>query len=82
MSHSNVSISFSVDSQPQLMKFDPQDGTITPYPSHAGQYREWHGQAAWLYDPWSGNKRSPMDIGTDTLGRAIDSRGSVLTTKG
>ena len=55
----------------ELMKFDPQDGSEKPYPSHAGQYREWHGLTAWLINPWTGEKRDPRDIGSDVTGILI-----------
>lgn len=51
-----------------LMLFDPAFGTERPYPSHAGQWRDYHGKKAWLYNPWTGNKRHPLDIGTDPFG--------------
>lgn len=55
----------------ELMKFDPVDGSEKPYPSNANQYRNYHGDVAWLYNPWSGDKRDPRDIGSDALGVAI-----------
>ena len=58
--------------QNNLMKFDPQNGSEKPYPSHANQYREWHGQTAWLINPWSGTTRDPRDIGSDVTGILID----------
>jgi len=54
-----------------LMKFDPASGIERPYPSEAKQYRDYHGQVAWLYNPYSGYKRDVRDIGTDTFGVAI-----------
>ncbi len=51
--------------QDALMKFDPQTGDKKPYPSHVEQYRDYHGKTAWLYNPWTGAKRDPRDIGTD-----------------
>ena len=59
--------------QQELMKFDPSDGSEKPYPSHAQQYRDYHGPRAWLYNPWVGCKRKPLDIGTDVFGVAIRS---------
>ena len=58
-------------SQNKLMKFDPAYGTPKPYPSHAAQYRKWHGQVAWLFNPWTGMQRDPRDIGSDVTGLAI-----------
>lgn len=34
--------------QQNIMKYDPATGEATPYPSHAQQYRDWHGAIAWL----------------------------------
>ncbi len=57
--------------QHSLMLFDPQTGDATPYPSEACQYRLWHGLTAWLFNPWTGQRRLPGDIGTDVQGVAI-----------
>ena len=57
--------------QDEIMKFDPSTLDEKPYPSHAGQYRDYHGPSAWLYNPWSGEKRHPLDIGTDVFGVGI-----------
>lgn len=61
-----------------LMKFDPTDGSEKPYPSEAGQYRGWHGRVAWLFNPWTGEKRHPADIGSDVTGLLIRAPGEVL----
>ena len=58
-------------SQQTTMKFDPQSGNKLPYPSHAAQYREYHGKTAWLFNPWIGNKRAAPDVGSDTFGHLI-----------
>ena len=60
-----------MQSQDTLMRFDPAWGTEKPYPSHALQYRGYHGRIAWLYNPWTGEKRDPRDIGTDPYGILI-----------
>lgn len=57
--------------QSALMKFDPALGTERPYPSNAYQWRDYHGQMAWLYNPWTGKHRHPLDIGSDVMGVAI-----------
>ena len=57
--------------QDTLMRYDPTDGSEKPYPSHAQQYRIYHGTVAWLINPWTGMKRTPEDIGTDCFGYAI-----------
>ena len=51
-----------------LMKFDPVRGFDRPYPSVASHYREYHGSAAWLFNPYTGTYRDPRDIGSDPLG--------------
>jgi len=58
-------------SQDKLMKFDPATREEKPYPSHSTQYRDHHGGNAWLYNPWTGDKRHPLDIGSDVFGVAI-----------
>lgn len=58
--------------QNALMKFDPATGAENPYPSHAAQWREYHGLGtAWLFNPWTGARRDARDVGSDLLGRAI-----------
>ena len=54
------------------MLYDTAYGMKNPYPSHATQYRKWHGHIAWLYNPWTGKRRHPMDIGSDVIGLAIN----------
>lgn len=58
--------------QERLMRFDPASGDAAPYPSHAKQYRDWHGTVAWLFNPWTGTKRDPRDIGGDPWGLMIE----------
>lgn len=63
------------DPQPQVMLFDPSTGTPTPYPSHAGQWRLFHGKTtAFLFNPWTGARRTAGDVGTDPFGHAIKSK--------
>ena len=57
--------------QESLMRFDPAFRTEKPYPSHAAQYRSYHGDIAWLYNPWTGTPRHPSDIGSDPFGLLI-----------
>ncbi len=58
--------------QDTLMKFDPATGEEQPYPSHADQWRKWHGKAtAWLFNPWTGDRRGAGDVGSDTFGQLI-----------
>lgn len=49
--------------------FDPATGKRMTSPVSADEYRMMNGQVAWLYNPWTGDKRDPRDIGTDVFGR-------------
>jgi hypothetical protein len=58
--------------QHTLMRFDPATREEQPYPSHADQWREWHGKrTAWLYNPWTGTQRRAEDVGSDVTGLLI-----------
>jgi|GEM_PF-5313642 hypothetical protein len=57
--------------QHTLMKYDPATGEERPYPSNAADWREWHGLSAWLFNPWTGEKRDVRDIGSDVHGLLI-----------
>jgi hypothetical protein len=61
-----------IEMQNNLMKFDPATRDAKPYPSHANQYRAYHGKVAWLYNPWTGSQRDARDIGSDITGLLID----------
>jgi hypothetical protein len=63
--------------QDVLMKFDPATGEERPYPSHATQWRNWHGGAAWLFDPWTGERRNAHDVGSDVHGLLIAPTGTL-----
>ena len=67
--------------QETLMKYDPQSGDTLPYPSHAKQYREYHGCAAWLINPWTGEPRHALDVGSDVRGVSIYVSGEPLIAK-
>lgn len=54
-----------------LMKYDPATGKEKPYPSNAEQYRIYHGNVAWLYNPYTGEIRNAQDVGIDCFGYAI-----------
>ena len=58
-------------SQEALMVFDPATGSGKPYPSHAHQWRSFNGKTAWLFNPWSGTRRSAEDVGSDIYGMLI-----------
>lgn len=53
------------------MLFDPATGKQFPYPADPYEYRNYHGPMAWLYNPYTGDARNPLDIGTDVFGYAI-----------
>ncbi len=65
--------------QDRTMKFDPATGDAKPYPSHAGQWRNYHGAMAWLFDPWSGRRRNAHDVGMDCYGLLVIPSGDALT---
>lgn len=58
--------------QKALMRFDPATGEPKPYPSHADQWREYNGSAAWLFNPWTGQRRDARDVGSDVQGQLIE----------
>jgi len=49
------------------MKFDPETGIKIPNTTPE-LYRETHTGVAWLFNPWSGDKRDSRDIGSDVFG--------------
>ena len=58
--------------QQTLMKVDPATGEPNPYPSHAEQWRDWHGRStAFLFNPWDGTRRKAGDVGSDPFGLLI-----------
>ena len=57
--------------QQSLMAFDPTTGEPQPYPSHAEQWRKYHGKLAWLFNPWTGTRRLASDVGYDPFGCLI-----------
>lgn len=56
------------------MRYDPVTRKEFPYPSHAKQYRKWHGRTAWLFNPWTGDNRDARDIGSDIEGLLIEDK--------
>lgn len=54
-----------------LMLYDPATGVEKPYPSHVSQWRDYHRNVAWLFDPWRGTRRAASDVGSDPFGFAI-----------
>lgn len=58
--------------QQTVMQWDPATGEPEPYPSHAAQWRDFHGHvAAWLFNPWEGGRRDALDVGSDPKGLLI-----------
>lgn len=57
--------------QQSLMVCDPATGEEKPYPSHAEQYRKYHGEVAWIFNPWTKEQRDARDIGSDIFGHLI-----------
>lgn len=57
--------------QLQPMIVDPTTGHPSPSPKIAAEYRAYHGLQAWLFNPWTGVKRHPADIGSDVQGVLI-----------
>lgn len=69
--------------QQTLMKYDQATGQEKPYPSHAKQWRDWHGaKTAWLFDPWTGQRRTASDVGMDTTGILIIPEGEEIFASG
>lgn len=54
-----------------LMKYAPTNGVQCPYPSNPSDYRGYHGKAAWLYNPYTGDIRTAEDVGNDVFGYLI-----------
>jgi len=52
---------------PIYMKFDPETGLKIPSTTPE-LYRENHTGVAWLYNPYTGDKRDSRDIGSDVFG--------------
>ena len=53
------------------MKFDPATGWNRPDPSNAGEWRKFNGECAWLFNPWTGDRRRACEVGSDTFGQLI-----------
>lgn len=54
--------------QDAVMLFDPVTKGDKPFPSHAMQYRYYHGMIPWNYNPWTGSSRYSDDIRVDPCG--------------
>lgn len=55
----------------KIMKYDPATGWSNPHPVYADIWREYHGKVAWLFNPWTGDRRDARDVGSDTFGHLI-----------
>jgi ATP-dependent protease HslVU (ClpYQ) peptidase subunit len=53
------------------MIFDPATGLGIIGINIADEYRKWHGNKAWLYNPWTGEPRDPRDIASNVFGQLI-----------
>ena len=63
---------YSLDlEQEKVMEYDPATGEKGCEPNLPDKYRKFHGKLAWLYNPWTGDKRDPRDIGSDVQGFLI-----------
>lgn len=60
-------------STPPLMIYDPATNCDNPYPSEANQYREYHPNKAWLYNPYTGESRKAEDVADDLFGKKLPS---------
>ncbi len=60
-------------STPLLMLYDPATNFATPYPSEANQYREYHPNKAWLYNPYTGIQRTSEELADDIFGVKLES---------
>jgi len=59
------------------MKFDPETGIKIPNTTPE-LYRENHTGVAWLFNPWSGDKRDSRDIGSDVFGHLMVAPGESI----
>lgn len=57
--------------QNTLMRFRPTDRLPYPYPSRASDFREYHGDHPWFYNPWTGLHRDDKDVAADPFGHLI-----------
>lgn len=54
-----------------ILKFDPATGWECE-PITAAAYRIKDGKIAWLFNPYTGNRRDPRDVGSDVYGHLIE----------
>ena len=53
------------------MIFDPAHGWSGVSETNAAEWRKQHGACAWLFNPWTGDRRGARDVGSDTFGLLI-----------
>lgn len=54
------------------MNCDPATGRILTEGIYPEEYRENEGPVAWIFNPWTGQRRDLRDVGTDPLGLLIE----------
>lgn len=54
-----------------LMQFDPFDGAQNPWPADPECYRRVFATLQWLFNPYTGEERSPEDVRRDPKGFLI-----------
>lgn len=52
----------------EAMLFCPATGEGLPSPDNAKQWRAVNPMTAWLYHPWTGERRSAIAVGSDPFG--------------
>lgn len=61
-----------------LLKYCPATGIPRPYPSHAGQWRQYKAKVAWLFNPFTGEPRTALEVGMDPYGIELVSHDVLL----
>lgn len=64
--------------QTKEMLYCPMMGTREPVPDTATAWREEHGHA-WVFNPWTGRRRTPIEIEQDPQGRVLIPPGETPT---
>lgn len=60
--------------QNKRFNFDPLDGVerkVYPHDEGGDAWRAHHGAIAWLYNPWTGARRTAVEVGDDVFGVRI-----------
>lgn len=53
------------------MIYDPATGWRRDGVTNADEWRKQNGACAWLFNPWTGDRRDARDVGSDTFGLLI-----------